>query len=200
MLFRSLKFLLLEDSIVQLDPFSLAVYANAYPGGEAPRTISIDGPPAEGVSGDARSLPAAYWPTTLPDELPSGSLCAVLDAVPDGDPGVHLARADAGSEAAPDDLPEGEIDRAVESGSGAFVLAGDWDQEGATTMTLVDDRGLAYRVQDDLARTNLGYAGVDDEVVPSAWLSLFEKGVVLSVDAARCPPTSRDTGKTCADE
>ena len=195
-----LSFLLLDNSILQLDPFSLAVYSNSYPRGGAPTKREIAGPPATGVSGDARSLPAAYWPTTRPIQTPSGSLCAMLDAVPGDDPGVHVARADFGSDAAPDDLPADEIDRAVESGSGAFVQAGDWDSVGAGTMTLVDDRGLAYRVEDDIARTNLGYAGVDDEVVPSSWLQLFERGVVLSLDASRCPPTSRDTDKTCADE
>ena len=197
--FGDVYYVLLPDGTLRLDAFSLAVYRGSYPRGESPTERPLDGPPA-GDTADVTTLPATFWPSEEDSERAGGSVCAVLDAVADDAPGVHLARADNGSDAAPVDLPVGEIDRTIDSGSGAFVQSGDWDATGETTLALVDDRGLVYRVGDGAERDNLGYGDVDDEVVPSSWLSLFEKGVVLSIDAARCPPTSRDTEKTCADQ
>lgn len=196
---EDVAYLVLESSTLRLDAFAQAVYAGVYPRGDAPPPTPIDAPPS-GDTSDIASIPGAYWPSETESERPNGALCAQLDAVEDDDPGVHLARAEAGSPAAPVDLPTDEIDRTVESGSGAFVQSGDWDADGDTTLALVDDRGLVYRVGDGDERDHLGYSGVPDEVVPGSWLQLFDKGVPLTIDAARCPPTSSDTGQTCADD
>ncbi len=197
------RYLLLPDGFLRLDDFSYAVYVNAYPGGGSPDTRKIPGAPTGGDLSDARSLPRAFWPTQVPPEQASGPLCAVLDAAPGSDPGVHLGRAepgspaDAGGAVGVPAVAAGETEVQVDSGAGAFVGSGDWDALGPATLTLVDDRGVAFRVQGETEQANLGYADVAAEVVPSAWLGLFSRGVVLSVDAARCPPTSKDAGRPC---
>ena len=59
---------------------------------------------------------------------------------------------------------------------------------------LVDARGYAYPVGPGEETGKLGYADVDPVVVPQDWLDLFQPGVPLTVDAARCPPTSSSDG------
>jgi hypothetical protein len=39
---------------------------------------------------------------------------------------------------------------------------------------------------------------VPDVLVPDSWVKLFTNGVELSVDAARCPPTTEPDGGPCA--
>ena len=66
--------------------------------------------------------------------------------------------------------------------------------EYAPAPFLVDSRGRAYPVGPGDETANLGYSGVDEVIVPQDWLELFEPGVALTIDAARCPPSSDPDG------
>ncbi|CAN5597622.1 N/A [soil metagenome] len=194
-----LTYLLLEDRYLRLDDFSEAVYDGAYPADlPSAHSYEIDGLPTVGDIVDASELPGAYWPTRTTVEKPTGALCAVLDAVPGRDPGVTLARAEPGSAASTEsDLPPEQVRQVVDSAGGALVDAGDWDAAGVSRMALVDNRGVAYSLPGTPEREALGYADVPHVVVPGAWVDLFQDGVALSIDAARCPPTSEDSGEPC---
>ena len=55
----------------------------------------------------------------------------------------------------------------------------------------------------DEERQRLGYDDVPYEVVPTSWVALFEEGVLLSIDAARCPPTTDPQaadGESCSSQ
>lgn len=134
----------------------------------------------------------AHWPLA-PLTAPVGELCAEL--TPDAEsPGVRLVQrpeeaASAGAAGvAPDD-----IEISVDSGAGAYVRSGQWDNDpGDGEAFLVDSRGKSYLLQGPEVPELLGYADVDVLVAPDDWVSLFDDGVTLSVDAARCPPAGED--------
>ncbi len=159
--------------------------------------MPVEGAPT-GDTSDARTLPRAFWPSEVTTEQAVGPVCAQLDAVAERDPGVHLARVEPGSVASADDVAVGQTDSDVDSGAGAFVHSGGWSAAGASALALIDESGFWYPVRGELEQENLGYRDVDTEVVPNAWVEMFDEGVVLSVDAARCPPTSRGRAEPCA--
>ncbi len=185
----SATYLMTRDGTRELDPFAAAVYRAL----ERPRRDPLAQFTAEQVPGgttipDARSLPDAYWPTVVRDRQSAGELCALLDT-PGGQPGVVLATTETGSPASAESIGVADVDAVVASGAGAFVQSGSWSEDGPSTPVLIDARGYAYPVGDGQEKELLGYAGVDDVVVPQDWIGLFDVGVTLSVDAARCPPT-----------
>jgi hypothetical protein len=143
-------------------------------------------------------LDDASWPTvTRRDQQPSGQPCALTATRPDEQPVVVLASAGAGSRARADTVVPGDVDLVVDPGGGALVLPGDWKLGGPSGSVLVDARGIAFPVGAGDERAHLGYADVPDVVVPAEWVELFDGGAPLTIDAARCPPTS-DPGAACA--
>ena len=140
----------------------------------------------EGLADDAHWPPAPLTPS-------AGELCAEL--TPDEEtPGVRLAQRpdeDASVEAA--GVPADLIERTVDSGAGAYVRSGQWEnQPGDGEAFLVDSRGKSYLLQGPEVPELLGYGDVDVLIAPDEWVSLFAEGVTLSVDAARCPPAGED--------
>ncbi|MDO9457850.1 type VII secretion protein EccB [Nocardioides sp.] len=191
-------YLVTPDRVVELDAFATAVFRGLeYPARKESERITLDQAPASVMT--TRDLPdAARWPTEVRDTRPVGQLCARLDVEADK-PGVVLATADDLSTASAAEVDFGDTEIAVESGRGAFVYSGDWEEGGDTSGFLVDPRGLAYPVGPGQERDQLGYGPdvVPDVVVPNAWIELLPAGVPLTIDAARCPPTS-DQESTCS--
>jgi hypothetical protein len=187
-------YLMTEAGALELDPFSKLLYSRLeLPGGEAPRSFEAPQVPAAAKISTAASLDA-YWPTVVRDQArPTLQLCAQLD-VGDRQPGVVLARAELDSEASAVGVGPDAVDRSVDSGAGSFVQSGSWSGRGPTSPVLVDARGYAYAVGPGDEAARLGYSGVDRVVVPQDWLDLFKPGVALTIDAARCPPTSKSDG------
>lgn len=182
------------EAAVELDPFALEVYLNLPVAGFSPTTFD-EGTTRPGTIQDTGDL-GISWPTTTLDNKGSGEYCAVLDAVEDGAPGARLADV-SGSTASAAEVPAGTVERYVEPGSGAVVHVGDWDEVGDAPTSLVDDRGFVYPLIGD-ADTQLGYGEEPAVLVPDTWVKLFSNGVELSVDAARCPPTTEPDGGPCA--
>jgi hypothetical protein len=134
----------------------------------------------------------AHWPLA-PLTPPVGELCAEL--TPDVEtPGVRLVQRpeeDASVDGA--DVAADDIEISVDSGAGAYVRSGQWDNDpGDGEAFLIDSRGKSYLLQGPDVPELLGYADVDVLVAPDDWVSLFDDGVTLSVDAARCPPAGED--------
>ncbi|GAA5142510.1 hypothetical protein GCM10023340_06120 [Nocardioides marinquilinus] len=182
-----------DGSLLALSAFAARLYDNLPPvGGRPSRTYAVQQPPpAVGIQ-NVTSLPNVNWPESGTSAVPGSQLCALLDTVPNGQPGVVLATTTNESEAASTSETE-PIDVTVESGHGAFVLRGGWNTADATTLALVEERGQVHQLAGSEERVQLGYGDVDDVVVPDSWLQLFEVGVPLSIDAARCPPATRPT-------
>jgi hypothetical protein len=141
---------------------------------------------AQGLADDA------HFPSE-PLTASVGELCAEL--TPDAEtPGVRLAqRPDEEASVAAADVAADDIEIAVDSGAGAYVRSGQWDNDpGDGEAFLIDSRGKSYLLQGPEVPELLGYADVDVLVAPDDWVTLFDEGVTLSVDAARCPPAGDD--------
>ena len=187
-------YLMTPSGTLKLDPFSEKLYRNLlFPKNRDPADFEAPQVPGGTSIPTAESLPGANWPTSLPGQVPKGQLCAQLDT-PGGQPGVVLATTGIDTEASAAGVGFDDVDRSVDSGGGAFVQSGSWSGAGPTSPVLVDARGYAYPVGPGEETGKLGYADVDPVVVPQDWLDLFQPGVPLTVDAARCPPTSSSDG------
>lgn len=190
----SQRFVMTGSGLLALDDFSGTLYDNlAFPGGRRQPTFRAGQAPGGVPIRNASDLRDAFWPTTVRTQRPRGQLCAQLE-VGDRQPGVVLATTDRGSEASAVGVGSQDVERSVDSGKGAFVQSGSWSGEGSTSPVLVDARGYAYPVGPGEETANLGYGGVERDVVPQDWLKLFQPGVPLTIDAARCPPTSDPEG------
>lgn len=177
---------LTAEGPAQFDAFAMAVYLNSKtPGGE-PRDLGLD----EAPSMD-QALPPyapAHWPGTTLAEVP-GELCAELTPVAGEEPGVRLAT-DPEAEASAVDAqlaPQGKA-IGVEPGRGAYVLSGGWDDTTTGAPYIIDAKGSSYALLGSAAAAQLGYGDYEVRVVPDSWIELFDAGVVLSSDAALCPP------------
>ncbi|WP_232679985.1 type VII secretion protein EccB [Nocardioides sp. R-C-SC26] len=194
----SATYLVRADDILALDSFAAEVYLNLdFPRGRQPEPRAAQARPP-GTIVDGSQLPGAFWPVDVATDVDQpDELCAQLLTGESAEPRVVLGTPTPGSAASAVDVPAGPPVPVVESGHGAFVLAGDWDVVGPASRTLIDDRGFAYPVSSAVEQDRLGYATVPPVVVPDAWIELFSDGVPLSVDAARCPPTSEAKAKPC---
>ncbi len=179
-----------------LDDFSRAVYLGAAPGDRQPLAVGSVLPPEVEVDVTDR-LAATSWPEATTTEQPNGELCSLLNAAPGTAPYALLGRAVPGGEASAEGVDPGPPVASVQPGTGALVRSGGWFDDEAVNRVLVDDRGFAYGVAGDAEASSLGYAGVPAEVVPDSWLELFQPGVLLSTEAAQCPPTSRARSAPC---
>lgn len=190
----STPYLMTARGTRELDEFSGALYqALQFPAQDPFEVFEADQVPATDIP-DASRLDNAFWPTVVRGERrPAGQLCAQLDT-PGGQPGVVLATTEADTTASAVEVGVDDVDVAVDSGAGAFVQSGGWSGGEGRAPMLVDARGYAYPVGPGEETASLGYADVDAVVVPQDWLDLFEPGVPLTVDAARCPPTSKPDG------
>ncbi|MGA8256444.1 MAG: type VII secretion protein EccB [Nocardioides sp.] len=191
------RYVLTRSGALRLDEFSAAVYLNqSFPRGRTPRSRPAEVAPALNTP-DASDLPNAKWPTEVTTDRPPSELCGQLITATGAEPRVLLGTPAIGSTASAAGIPSGGKETTVDSGRGAFVLSGDWDATGATGLTLIDDRGFRYPVAGQDEQDNLGFGAVPPVVVPASWVSLFGDGVPLSIDAARCPPTSREQARPC---
>jgi hypothetical protein len=190
-------YLVTPTRVIVLDDFALTLYRELdKPRGRANRIIEVDQGP--GTVTDVSVIEGANWPTEVRnDNPPVDQLCAELDVQKD-QPGVRLATVADGSPASSEDLDADDELVSVAPGNGAFVRSGDWTEGGDTSPFLIDPRGLAYLVGPGDEQSLLGYADVDLVVVPNAWIKLLGRGPALTVDAARCPPTSDTTQSSCS--
>ncbi len=189
------RYLLTDEGVVGLDAFASEVYDNLdFPGRRRPEfAVPIQQTPAPLLATPERMV---AWPGAPTRENVSSEVCALLDTEPGLQPDVRLATGP-GPDATADAVRAGEALPSVEDGHGAFVLSGDFDSAGTSTPALVDSRAIRYPLAGQEERSNLGYAEVDDIVVPDTWLSMLVDGVPLSIDAASCPPTSRAQTGAC---
>lgn len=187
-------YVIAPGQVVQLDEFARQVYLNLTVPGARPTTFDLQQAPSGNVVG-ASDLEDADWPTAPQTAYePKGQMCALLDTTTDAQPGVLIATAERPS--TDDRVAAEEVIATVDSGRGAFVLSGDFESGGDTSRVLIDDRGFNYPVGTGTAveQGQLGYADVPPVEVPVSWTSLFGEGVPLTVDAARCPPSSDPDG------
>ncbi len=184
--------LLGPTSPIDLDDFSLAVYANL-PKGWPP--TSVDGP--INVERGTSTYAAARWPTDLLTPI-LGEQCAQLDLDPAREPQVRLV-ADPTGEASAVEVEADVNSVRVDAGRGALVRSGDWTQTSGGSPFLIDAKGLAYPLVGPRAATLLGYGDLEAPVVPDTWVELFRPGTPLSQDAALCPPrvTGKGSGASC---
>lgn len=84
----------------------------------------------------------------------------------------------------------------VDPGRGALVASGDWGRSTGESLFLVDAQGRAYPLDGADTPSLLGYGDVAVPLVPDSWVALFDEGVVLSQEAALCPPDPQG-GSTC---
>lgn len=188
-------YLVRPDDVVRLDPFSQAVYSSlTVPAGTRSERPITQAPP--GALPNFADQAGVQWPITTTGAQPRGQLCALLDT-PGGTPGVRLATTTDGSDASSEDVEFDSVDITVDPGHGAFVQSGDWDDQGPTQPILIDDRGYENPVGPGSEAENLGYADVDPIIVPQQWIARFRTGVQLTLDAARCPPTSTPEKSSC---
>ncbi|MFB9311432.1 type VII secretion protein EccB [Nocardioides plantarum] len=186
--------LMTPKGVLELDDFSKALYESLqFPRKDRLARFRASQVPSGASIANAATLPDASWPQEVSDDRPTGQLCAQLD-VTDAKPGVVLATTEPDTEASAVGVGFDDVDRSVDSGGGAFVQSGSWSGTGPTSPVLVDARGYAYPVGPGEETGKLGYGGVDRVVVPQDWLDLFQPGVPLTIDAARCPPTSSSDG------
>ena len=73
------QYLVLKSSALELDHFATAVFVGALPEGKELMTKDINGTPSPVDA--TEELESAYWPRSCRRSA-TGSLCAVLDAVP----------------------------------------------------------------------------------------------------------------------
>lgn len=186
-------YVLTSDGPGLLDPFALAVYANAARGTD--RTPLDIAPPDVDQNRDVYA--GARWPTAAPDQaVPSGQ-CALLETDPEGAPRAQ-AYAEPGEDASAADLSRAERDVRVEPGAGAIFVVGDWSGAPGTSTFVVDSTGTAFNLEGPDTLTYLGYGDMTLPVVPDAWLDMFDTGVVLSPELALCPPQSVEEATECA--
>lgn len=180
-----------------LDAFSKAVYLAVVPDGREAKPAGSALLQELGIA-ESDDLGDTRWPLEPTVDQPSPELCSLLRAAPGVAPSVVLARAVAGGDASAEGIDPGDGVATVDAGAGAFVRSGGWSDDQAPTRILVDDRAIAYGVAGEAEATNLGYGAVPPEVVPDSWLKLFNPGVLLSIDAARCEPSSKARSDPCS--
>jgi hypothetical protein len=174
------SFLLTATGPAELSDFALAVYRHVptprgrlttgpLREGGAPLEFRVDAAPSVGRV----RMPylAAHWPASRLGRV-LGQPCAELTARAGSAPTVQIATDPAG-------------DAGVAPGRGAYVRAGDWAGRGRGPDVVVDAAGVAYPLVGAEAADRLGYSATAAPVVPRSWLALFDRGVPLSVDAAR---------------
>ncbi len=188
-----------DDGALQpLTPFALAVWRSLDVSPDRGRR------PAERDPDGASAPPAheaARWPTSALTAA-TGQACALLEASPDRAPLVRLAGAPTGEASAESLLEPGTRSVHVAPGAGAYVVSGEWGEVAPTDggrRYVVDQLGRANELSGADVPTLLGYAGHPAPLVPGAWLELFRPGVVLSQEAALCPPRQDSEGSSsCA--
>ncbi len=184
-------FVLLAGGPAPLDAFAAAVYANLPPP-RTPRVRSMASLP------DSRYLAppfaAARWPTEALEPV-TGESCLQLVTAAGSAPYAVLV-GDPGEAAGSADVPEGRRAVTVDPGRGALVASGDWGRTASGSVVLVDGKGRASPLEGADAAALLGYADTAVPVVPDSWLALLEQGVVLSQEAALCPPDP-EGGSSC---
>lgn len=177
-----------EDAPTELSEFAATMLRDAPGTKELEITGDVTMNLDEGLGDDA------HWPAE-PLTTPVGELCAELTPAEES-PGVRLVQRPEESASAAD-IDASEIEYSVDSGAGAFVHSGQWDnQPGEGEAYLVDSRGHSFLLQGSTVPELLGYDDVDVVIAPDEWVELFEEDVTLSVDAARCPPDP-DGGDPC---
>jgi hypothetical protein len=137
---------------------------------------------------------AARWPTEAVEPL-AGESCVQLVAAVGSAPAAVLV-GDPGEAAASAGVAVGRRAVTVEAGRGAVVASGEWGRASSESRVLVDRLGRAYPLDGPEVVALLGYADTPVPVVPDSWLALMEPGVVLSQEAALCPPDP-EGGSAC---
>ncbi len=184
-------FVLLVDGPAPLDAFAAAVYANLPPP-RTPRVRSMESLPDRRYL--APPFAAAGWPTQAVEPV-TGESCVQLVATAGSAPTAVLV-GDPGESVASADVAAGRRAVTVEPGRGAVVASGDWGRATSESRFLVDRLGRAYPLDGPEVVALLGYADTPVPVVPDSWLALLEPGVVLSQEAALCPPDP-EGGSAC---
>ena len=177
------EFVLLEGGPAPLSEFAAAVYANLPP----PRTPRVRSMPAlPNHQFMAPPFAAARWPDGGLRAV-GGESCLQLVAAAGSAPYAALVDApdDRASSA---EVALGRRQVSVDPGRGAVVESGDWGRVGSDTRFLIDAKGQAYPLDGDETPALLGYADYARPVVPDSWVALLDRGVVLSQEAALCPP------------
>lgn len=183
------RFLLTADGPAELDPFAAAVYqAVERPAGVDATPRPLDAMPR--VEAAAPPFADAHWPDRLLGDV-VGEHCAVLESAAGEVPVVRLASGSRDAASA-EGLEPDERRVGIEPGHGAHVVAGDWDDTTSSSAYLLDAKGLAYPLVGAETAEHLGYGDHDPPLVPDSWVELFDAGVVLSREAALCPPTGED--------
>ena len=193
-------YLITQDKALKLSPFAAKVFGSIQFKGFKPKQLSTDG---AGVrSTDSSFQDRTHWPLGALTKAQTGEVCATMLGSPDGVPVIGMAQQPSEAASAAGINP-GEVETRVDPGAGAFVQVGDilssFDQ---TETYLVDDRGISYPLGPE-ADSYLGYGDEDGTRLPDAWNQLFDEGVLLSRDAALCPPREQDEqivpgrGKSC---
>ena len=183
-------YLLGDDAPQELSPFAGMVYSVV---GREPVEVPED---LAAKFGDP-TFPAE-WPSGLPTAVTSGSLCGVLHPEADADPTVSLATNPTGAAdpAQPEPIRPGRHDVDVEPSAGAYVQSGSESAADAGTPYVIDTKGTKYLLGPRVPEF-IGYGEVDPPLVPSAWMTFFDPGVVLSTNSARrlpedAPPQDAD--------
>lgn len=183
---NGLSYAIAEDSPVELSTFAERLLTS-----QREEVIELDGPLALDIA--PRPYAEAHFPTE-PLEPVQGEQCAVLttDAT---SPGVQVGILPSEQASAAD--VEAGIEYDVDSGTGAMVRSGQWDNlPGDGEVYLVDNRGERYLLEGGDVPESLGLGEVEQVFAPESWMELFRTGVTLSRDAARCPP-DQDDGESC---
>lgn len=177
-----ITYLLTQRGVAPLDDFARDVYVALFQPG-----------PAREVT----SLPAVLRTDAFPDRWPTsevtpvaGRPCARLVTGPGMPPTVRVA-GDATS-SADVQVAAGTVNATVEAGHGALVRSGTFDSASGPGSFLIDADATTYAITDPsgLTTAHLGYAGVDQPVVPDTWLKLLRSGSPLSADRAGRSPES----------
>ncbi|MEZ5093311.1 type VII secretion protein EccB [Nocardioides sp.] len=184
-------FVLLAGGPAPIDPFAAAVYANLPPP-HTPRVRSMSTLPNHRYL--VPPFGAARWPEGAVEPV-AGESCVQLTAAADTPPVASLV-GEPGAAASSVAVPAGRRAVSVDPGRGALVESGDWTRTASETRFLVDGKGTAYPLEGSDTSALLGYADYAPPLVPDTWLALLERGVVLSQEAALCPPDPTG-GSTC---
>ncbi|WP_323791315.1 type VII secretion protein EccB [Nocardioides sp.] len=185
-----------RSEVILLDDFARLVYLGSVPDGRTPIDAGDTLPSGIEVP-ESSVLDGARWPEGPTTGQSTGEPCSLLRTSPGAAPYAVMAQAIPGSAASAADVVPGAPVAVVDAGAGALVRSGGWFDEEAPTRLLVDDRGYAYGVASAEEAGRLGYEAVPSQVVPDSWRELFVSGVLLSIEAARCPPTSQPREGSC---